>query len=405
MSQSAIDFAELQEMCWAQQMGDLSPEAAARLEQLVVGSAAACEYYIRYAGVCAYLEWPTAPHDQFSDQTINGVTGKEIARTPLFPFFTTTFHGTVGYIPSGWPVAYLIATVIFGLGLLIGSLVHVSEPTQVARQSSAPSRVDAELKMELVGRITGMVDCRWAGTAFDSPGVPLGRKYELASGLMEITYDTGARVILQGPVKYEVDSATGGFLSVGKLTARVEKQAEGGRRKAEESNTQPPIPNPLFAIRTPTATVTDLGTEFGVTVLGDGLTQVHVLRGAVDARIVDPRGSTPRHQRVTEGLAIEIGRKGTRIDAVAFAPRSFARRLDTPVDTPAEAAYINTVLADKPLGYWPLNEPAHFRKFLDRSGNGFHGYAMKKVASGQPGPLPGNSRAVAFNGDGNIDVG
>ena len=63
-----------------------------------------------------------------------------------------------------------------------------------------------EPKTELVGRITGMVDCKWAGTAFDSPACSFGKKYELASGLMEITYDTGAKVILQGPVTYEVES-------------------------------------------------------------------------------------------------------------------------------------------------------------------------------------------------------
>ena len=34
---------------------------------------------------------------------------------------------------------------------------------------------------------------------------------------MEITYDTGAKVILQGPATYEVDSTNGGFLSLGKL--------------------------------------------------------------------------------------------------------------------------------------------------------------------------------------------
>ena len=49
---------------------------------------------------------------------------------------------------------------------------------------------------------------------------------------MEITYDTGAKVILQGPVTYEVES-DGGYLSVGKLTARLEKkggeQWNGGR--------------------------------------------------------------------------------------------------------------------------------------------------------------------------------
>ena len=67
--------------------------------------------------------------------------------------------------------------------------------------------------MEPVGRITGMVDCQWADpqTAPATNAVRLGHKYTLASGLMEITYDTGAKVILQGPVKYEVESATGGF--------------------------------------------------------------------------------------------------------------------------------------------------------------------------------------------------
>ena len=31
--------------------------------------------------------------------------------------------------------------------------------------------------------------------------VPLGRKYALASGLMEISYDTGTKVILEGHVR------------------------------------------------------------------------------------------------------------------------------------------------------------------------------------------------------------
>ena len=109
---------------------------------------------------------------------------------------------------------------------------------------------------------------------------------------------------------------------------------------------------------------------------------------------------------MTEGLAVEIGRKGKQSEAVAFLPQSFARKLDTPARAAAaEAAYIKAVLADKPLGYWPLNEPVGTTKFLDRSGNGFHGYAINRVAAGQPGPLPDNSHAVAFDGDGFINVG
>ena len=163
-------------------------------------------------------------------------------------------------------------------------------------------------------RSRAVVDCRWADPtsgAFEHDSVPLGRGIPCPPGFMEITYDSGAKVILQGPVTYEVESARGGFLSLGKLTARVESKGLGagdrdqGRRasepptqpspkrgaqptaslalrpsagkaesrnpKAEISNPQSPIPNPLFAVRTPTAVVTDLGTEFGVEVDRRGL--------------------------------------------------------------------------------------------------------------------------------------
>ena len=43
-------------------------------------------------------------------------------------------------------------------------------------------------------------------------------------------------------------------------------------------------------IRTPTATVTDLGTEFGVEVSQTGATETHVLRGAVEVRIINSSG-------------------------------------------------------------------------------------------------------------------
>ncbi|MBU4273362.1 MAG: NPCBM/NEW2 domain-containing protein, partial [Planctomycetes bacterium] len=118
--------------------------------------------------------------------------------------------------------------------------------------------------------------------------VPLDHKYKLDSGLMEITYDSGAKVILEGPCTYEVESTAGGYLSLGKLTARVEKRGEGrgARGEGSESNPQSPIPNPLFAIRTPTAVVTDLGTEFGVEVSGEGATESRVFRGSVRVQVV-----------------------------------------------------------------------------------------------------------------------
>jgi hypothetical protein len=52
-----------------------------------------------------------------------------------------------------------------------------------------------------------------------------------------------------------------------------------------------------------------------------------------------------------------------------------------------------------------LNEPTGVHRIRDRSGNGFHGYAMREVATGQPGPFLTGSRAVAINGKGYIDFG
>ena len=153
---------------------------------------------------------------------------------------------TVGYLSSGWPVAYLVATVIFGIALLIGSLIPASYPQQIAKQSSPPNRSVAEPTGEVIGHITGMVDCKWEQSS-EIPSsksqdprpktlVSLGDKFALASGLIEITYDTGAKVILQGPVTYEVESPAGGFLSVGKLTARVEKcEAASGNLQISKS--------------------------------------------------------------------------------------------------------------------------------------------------------------------------
>ena len=123
----------------------------------------------------------------------------------------------------------------------------------------------------MVGRITGMVDCKWdtkglgirdwglekdSGFGVQGMGaedhqfrtfqslipnpqslVSLGDRFALASGLMEITYNTGAKVILQGPVTYEVE-ANGGYLAVGKLTGKLEKENDECRMMNDKLRTQ-----------------------------------------------------------------------------------------------------------------------------------------------------------------------
>jgi hypothetical protein len=453
-------------------LGERSELTAAdveRFEQILHDSPEARSIYARYMlETVALRDWAAcAPSDAcepisnlMSDGNpacLDRVFEASVPLTTNVSLWSSTFSGTVGYLAAGWPVAYLVATVILGIGLAIAAVTHVSQPVQIVQETlRSPSGNGAggeanwlpspaggrgaggeggptadTVQSPIVGQVTGMVDCRFvANSKTEDPGqkseirnpksetiskssnlqiskspVSLGDKFNLISGLLEITYDTGAKVILQGPVSYEVESPAGGFLSLGKLTARVQTtKTKDQRPKTKDQNPSSLIPHPLFIVRTPTATVTDLGTEFGVAVSETGATQVHVLHGVVETRGIGQHHGE-REKRLTAGMAVEIGRKGKRMEAVTFAPQSFVQTLRKPADTPAETAYINAVLADKPMAYWPLNEPVGARKFFDRSGNGFHGRAMSEVVAGQTGPFAGKSRAVLLEGKGNIDVG
>ena len=111
---------------------------------------------------------------------------------------------------------------------------------------------------------------------------------------MQIWYDSRVEVILQGPAIYEADSPNGGFLSLGRLTARVEKGRKpiaGGQRLPEQLAGR----RPDFTIRTPSAVLANQDTmprpgvlgsaEFGVVVDSPDVTRVHVFRGLVTTRL------------------------------------------------------------------------------------------------------------------------
>jgi hypothetical protein len=212
---------------------------------------------------------------------------------------------------NSWTFSYSVATVLLAVALLGAWSYTITHPdpdslaTNNSRMAMSSGSAAGETpEFTFVGHVSGMVGCQWADEAtatYAGAAVALNRRYALHSGLMEITYDSGAKVILQGPCDYTVESPRGGFLKVGKLTAMVESRAsrvESAKPQAaipESPNFR--IPNPksptphaprptsLFSVRTPTALVEDLGTEFGVEVLQSGETASHVFQGKVVVRI------------------------------------------------------------------------------------------------------------------------
>ncbi len=393
---SAMD-AELRELIAALREGTLSAEQAVRLNGLLSDSPSAREIFACHALLQATLELALGPAEaekgqvQFVRQPMLHVGAglrtvpanwtcpfspppiivvQTDAAPPSSPFSFQSFVGSSLF-------SYLVATVIAAVAFSIAWGWKTSRDWQVARSSAeqAAPVEQPQPEMPLVGRITGVADCQWANAAAaacERDGVHLGREYVLVSGFLEITYDSGTKLILQGPATYQVESRSGGFLSLGKLTARVEKRAEGGGRRAErevasgqwavnpkseirnpksETFTPPsalrlppsdrgskgertanrhflaekaeptnslaprpspsekseirnpkseianpsplsPLPSPLFTVRTPTAVVTDLGTEFGVEVDRSGGSQAYVFHGKVELRLTDGDGQS-----------------------------------------------------------------------------------------------------------------
>ncbi len=275
-------------------------------------------------------------------------------------FIGGAYHGTVGFFSQEMPLCFLITTAIFGLMLLAGSLITVTHSTRVATRSppsASGSFASKPKEIEFVGRITGAAEVKWSQDPdYLPPGgayVSLGRKYKLDSGLLQITYDSGARVILEGPCSYEVESARGGYLALGKLTARVEQKESGVRGQGSEkeklqinkspnqqiSNPQSLIPNPFF-VRTPTAVVTDLGTEFGVEVSKTGDTTSHVFRGLVRVQVTGGTGlaSGTRHKewilRTNETVRVEKTDMARKTDHAPAGEEPYKLRFTRPTTPP-----------------------------------------------------------------------
>jgi hypothetical protein len=343
--------------------GPITPQEKERLNALLAADPRAQQMFADYAMLEACLEmvW-TSGEGQLTESCETAEPESVAGALPVLIEGVPDLQAPVSPLYSGgsFLFSYAAAVVIVGIGLLIGWAYQVSIPCPEHGESAQlgprpmPTDVRAEPKIVFVGRITDTVECRRAdsktGTA-DYGYVALGQKYALASGLMEITYDTGAKVILQGPCVYKVESRAGGYLSRGRLTARIERKGERGERRGERENSTAnyqssivnhhshsslpsplsSLPSPLFTVRTPTAKVADLGTEFGVEVDSSGGSVAHVYAGKVELIAVsstEAEGAKAVRLEKNESARVVVGKdRLAKVVRDAGPPDEFVRQM------------------------------------------------------------------------------
>jgi len=285
-----------------------TPEDYARLQEWVCRDEEAGRIYVQYMHLHARLHWSETLELEPGPPPLREEA--QASWTPILGFLGNLFHDGADFL-SRPPVLTLLLTIGLPGILLLVLMVHISsQPAPVERVAVEPAH-QAELS-RVVAEVTRTHECVWdeaePGVSAGSP-LTSGQLLQLREGLVEVTFVDGARVILEGPATFDVNTGAQGFLRAGRLVANVPKGAEG------------------FAIVTPSATVVDLGTEFGVFVEPKKRTaQVQVFQGSVELKVgKEVAGREPVRRRVEAGQAF-------RVEPIGLSGKSVIQEIAPPVD-------------------------------------------------------------------------
>lgn len=132
----------------------------------------------------------------------------------------------------------------------------------------------------------------------------------LKEGVINLVYDDGVQVVIEGPAEYELLTATEIALRYGHLFAVVSEAGKG------------------FTISTQNSRIIDLGTEFGVHAGTRGDTQLHVFKG-MTTLIAGLRNTEKELVEVHAGQARQIDTYNADIRAIQLDKNTFARSIDS----------------------------------------------------------------------------
>ncbi len=254
-------------------LNDLSADECRQLDDLVSTDPSACQWYVEAMVEIAAFHYYSAADaladdEQKLDRDLSRV--KQPAQRPVGPLAALGIRSPIlGFlgssISSGWAkggpfsplllLAVLLALVSWATVVIWISPRGREHATDLAAAAREPAPI---------ARLTKSVDCRWSGERHPQVAETLAAgEWRLVSGTAELTFSNGVVVLVEGPTRLDLQSPQRTYLHAGKISARVPPQAIG------------------YTVATPTATITDLGTEFGVDTSESGVTDVHVFSGKV----------------------------------------------------------------------------------------------------------------------------
>ncbi|MGD9635418.1 MAG: LamG-like jellyroll fold domain-containing protein, partial [Pirellulales bacterium] len=178
-----------------------------------------------------------------------------------------------------------------------------------------------------------------------SPGEGVGLRqgvYELASGLIEIEYDSGALLVVQAPATFELVDDSSVRLDDGQVSAHVPQAAIG------------------FRIDSPGATVIDMGTDFAVQAVRDQESEVHVFQGEVLVDLHGDKGKSSDPLRLVTGEATRVDYLTGMPSGIDLDAQQFLRTLRE-----AESKYAEAVIKLDPSVYYRMEPVGDGSQLVD----------------------------------------
>lgn len=215
--------------------------------------------------------------------------------------------------PKAWSSWFAVAAALVGVAAVSSWLTHSFAVG--GRQTNEVAAAPANNSASSVARVTATRNCSWAEGTEVGYGSRLraGQQLNLSTGLVEITFNDGAVVVLEGPATFDVESPGRAQLHDGRLAAEVPERARG------------------FEVITSRLNVVDLGTEFGVMADSAGATEVHVFKGLVKAQLLDESGRQVRTVELNTAEAARIVPASAMVARIPARDDEFVRSLSVAV--------------------------------------------------------------------------
>jgi hypothetical protein len=305
--------------------GRLAPEQAVRLRELLSQYRQARRLYLRLMHLEAALNLNIASGQTLvADETEPEPTGlRDLMILPAAPPSVQIVDG-VDRSGAGAPPAAIPSGGRLREVPELPRFMRIGNPQLIRWLGAAAAVLCVGLVVAFLVRrrspatITDSFDARFDGEGLSAaPGTRLAAAHDvrLSHGLVELTLAGGARVLVEAPAVFSIDSPGAMTLDIGRISAVASGAAHG------------------FQVNTPTAKVVDLGTKFGVCVGTFGATDVQVFSGKV---VVSPLGSaaesnsSPASQILSTGDAAEVDSGVVKLIAGGASPQAFVRTLAPP---------------------------------------------------------------------------